>query len=93
MQSMAMRSPCSTMCPVTRPSWSKWWARPNVDPTARSGSGAMTPSKRRSRVQAVAVGVAELVHLAGLDARGSATPVGRTVSRQVGVGGQLRSAV
>ena len=69
-------------CPVTRPNWSKWWAEPNVEPTAASGSGGITPAKRRRSSQPVAVVVAEVVALRRLDDARSRTPVGSSTSRR-----------
>ena len=91
-QSISIISPCRTRSPVTRPNWSKWRADPNVDPTAVSGSGAMTPSKRRLSSRRPASSYAELVATGRL-LHSHGDPCRQHDVAQVGVGGQCQRRV
>ena len=83
----------SSTVPVTRPNWSKWWAEPNVEPTAASGSGGITPveaqlqlaggRRRRSRGR----------RTASARRPGSTRPSAASTSRRSASGGQLERRV
>ncbi len=52
-QSTSIRSPCERRAwPVTRPNWSKWWAEPNVEPTAVQRLGRHHPGEAQVRAPA-----------------------------------------